>query len=150
MRRVKLIRKKKTGRKPTNGFTKDHTRSLGNKGHTIAVRRSKQYARSVLLHALELHSGLDREGRDKAMLKLSKEIIEIGLGNRDPKQQMAAIKEIYDRVDGKPNQAVEVSGPERKPIQIITKDMSLTEASRLLREELGKDIEVEDDGNEDD
>lgn len=69
---------------------------------------------------------------------------------RPENADFAAMQFIFDRVEGRAMQAIEMSGPERKPIEQITMEMPLSDIARLYAQTLGSsedgvDPEVEDD-----
>jgi hypothetical protein len=51
---------------------------------------------------------------------------------------MRAIEFISDRVEGKVSQGVEISGPDRGPIEHITREMTPAEAMRLFNDALNE------------
>lgn len=73
-------------------------------GNKNSGQKNHQLIRQRLLSLL-------REGNDKKMISILKKAVELA-ENGD--QQM--IKEIFDRVDGKPRQAVDLAGDSDQPI----------------------------------
>ena len=69
-------------------------------------------------------------GRMATLVKMWKPIIDKAMAEGD----LAAMKEINDRLDGRPAQSIEHSG------QVITKERDLTKAeTEAINESLGKD-----------
>src|SRR5260221_11311193 len=62
-----------------------------------------------------------------------------------PDADFMAIKEIFDRVEGRSVQAMEVSGRDGRPAEVLTVNMSLAEISRLYADTLGSDAPFEDE-----
>jgi len=135
MERLKLERKK-----VTPGFKKGNKAGVGNRGYTKEARHRKRYMMAALEHAFEI-AGANPRGISKAALRICQRMLkQAEQGNN------FAQKEIFDRMEGRAVQGVEITGREGKPIQMITKEMSLKEARRILEGNL--DFEFGDEDNE--
>lgn len=119
-------------RPPTSGsFQKGHRKSVGGRGRDAEARR-KEYDRKFLTRGL-LHE-LERKSRDGNGISVTnaqrviRQLVRLA-GRGDAK----AIKEIFDRVEGRPIQGVELTGRDKKPIEVIRRDMTPQEAARIFQ-----------------
>jgi len=85
------------------------------KGHTNNPNGRPKQKKAM---QLGLRSALnDKYGKfDKGMYKIAEELVELAT-NRESSYQLAAIKEISDRLDGKPAQAI-IGDDNESPVSI--------------------------------
>lgn len=116
------------------GFEPGHKKSVGNRGaEFFAVNRFMTAAiRNKLV------SIADQKTRHMVMHRIVDKLFEIALeGDEDGKGCLQAITQIIDRVEGTPVRAVEISGPEKGPIETITAETSLEELADKYGEMIG-------------
>lgn len=106
-------------------FQKGNNLAEGGPGRPIKTRRAYDGVRRMFMYIFEDNPEL--------LPRIVNEHIEIAHGNRDPKQQLAAIKEMFDRVYGPVPSKMELSGPNGRPIETEQVKMSLEEANEVLR-----------------
>lgn len=77
-------------------------------------RKDKLIREALMLAANRVHDD-DPEGRRKLTIAAAK-VVELAVGG-----DLAAFKELADRLDGKPMQSTEISGPDGDPIPVGVK-----------------------------
>ena len=97
---------------------------------------------AALLHAMEKHSGLDSKGRSKAALRICMKMIDQAIKGNTFSQNA-----VFDRLEGRATQAVEISGGS-KPIQMISREMPLKEAMRVLKDNMHFQFEDDDESSD--
>jgi hypothetical protein len=122
--RVTLEKPKSKGHR----FTKGHRLSVGNAGNNLDVRRRKRFLTEGLIHILTIEDPKKRERLMDRMLKKYASLAVNGKGRAD------VIRDIFDRVEGKPVQAVELTGKDGAAIKTITGQMTIEEAARAYAE----------------
>ena len=128
-------------RPATSGsFQKGHKKSVGGKGRHAEARKKERDAKFLsrgLGYELEKAT---REGNlsVSAAMRINRRLIRTALRGVDADSNRA-IKEIYDRMEGRPVQGVELTGRDRKPIEIIRRDMTPQEAARIFQSMLKDD-----------
>ena len=132
--------KKSTERKrpPTKtSFKPGHKLSVGNRGHTLERRQAKRVISSAIMHMLESKIRNKDGSLSRYADRIAKNLLTIATSNS--KQAVHAIKEIIDRTEGRAIQAIELSGPDKGPVEMITREMTPAEAARVYQRMLRED-----------
>jgi glutaminase len=104
-------------------------------GTSGLLRKQKRFMTAALVEEL-IKSGDDEEG---FLIQITKKLLGLAASG-----EMAAIKEVFDRVEGKPVQAVELTGANQGPLMIINASMTPADAAREYARTLeseGVDVE---------
>ena len=75
------------------------------------AKSDKEWRGAIMLAIKELRAETGNAGKVKALRLLARKLVDKGLDG-----DIAALKEIGDRLDGRPSQAHEVNGPDGSPI----------------------------------
>src|SRR5712692_5712127 len=95
-------------------FEKNHSKSLNNRGNHIGIRQAKHVALSEIVHQMQsIKPGQDKTRLERVITRLW-DLAEKG----DPLVSLAAVKELLDRIVGKPIAAVEISGQDGGPVRL--------------------------------
>jgi hypothetical protein len=113
-------------------FKEGNRVGIGNRGYTKSRRSQKRIISAAL--EMELQKRI-RLGDHKSALTLGQHIAK-RLGRiaafGEDKHAVRAIAEIMDRIEGKATQRIEHAGDPDQPVQMITREMSPSEASRIF------------------
>jgi hypothetical protein len=90
-------------------------------GTANMTRRQKRFMTAALIDEM-LKTADDEEG---FLVKITKSLLGMAADG-----ELAAIKEVFDRVEGKPVQAVELTGANQGPLVVINASMTPADAAR--------------------
>lgn len=126
---------KKKPKKPGT-FEKGHRVSIGNKSNTDVPRKRREhkFISSAIEEALQRKIA-DPKGNGNPstyMRRIAERLVHTAAYGKASEATRAA-KEIMDRLEGKPKQAIELTGKDRGPVQMITREMTDAEASRVFQ-----------------
>ena len=109
------------------GLTPGHRLSIGNRGP--AVKAEKRFLTAALIN--ELARIVDPKRRMTNTHKIVEKLVSLAAVG-----DLTAIKDIFDRIEGKPAQSItqEIVGKDGGPIRTITANMSIEEAERVYQD----------------
>lgn len=125
MERIKLKQRPKP-RIGNPNFVKGHKLTVGNAGNNRQVRRAKRYLTEGLRHILEEYP--DPKKREKAWEKMLRDYVNLtkpGVAKASIRKDV--VKDIFERIEGKPVQAIEITGKDGGHIKAIHAHMSMEE-----------------------
>ena len=94
-------------------------------------RRQKRFMTAALIDELTKQG----EAEEGALLEIVRKLLTLAKDG-----ELAAIKELFDRVEGKAVQAVELTGANQGPLQLITASMTPADAAREYARTLEAEI----------
>lgn len=116
--RVRIQKQKKL-----RGFQPGHKHGVGNGG-----RKVRKWLTQSLVREL---NDMDPRTRRNNYRLVAQALVTAGIAG-----DMVAVKEIFNRVEGRVPMGVEMSGPDGEPIQNITSNMTPAEAAKLYADTL--------------
>lgn len=130
--------------KRPKGFQPGNKLAKGGYGHPPYRSQKGRFLTRALEDKLEAFcEDQDPAERGKAIRyadAIVRNLVRAAAWDSDPYVRIAAAKVIFERIEGKPQQKVEVSGG-KTPIQVIGRAMSPVEAMRSLQQMLDDDDE---------
>lgn len=122
-------------------FKKGNKIGIGNKGQRDAPkkRQERRMISSAVEEALRKQIN-DGKNPSKYIDRIATRLVKIAATGK-ASDAIRAIREIMDRLEGRPAQKVEVTGKDRGPIQMITREMSDAEAARIVQAMIREDDE---------
>lgn len=121
---------------------KGNKNAVGNKGRTNyrQQQHEKLFISSAVRDALRKKIA-DGKNPSTYLARIAERLVDTAANGKKASDRIAATKEIMDRLEGKPSQRVEVTGKNRGPITMITREMSDAEAARIVQGMLRDDDE---------
>jgi hypothetical protein len=96
--------------------------------------RAKRFLTASLIAALDkkIRNSKDPSSAADRMIQRLLEFVDTA----EPPHALKAMGEIFDRVEGKPTQAIELTGADKGPVEQITREMTPAEAAAAYRRTL--------------